>query len=158
MMKKHWSISLLPILLFAVFAIAVLSALSLGASVYAKASERAEHQFNYRSATQFISTKIEQAESPDKIFTGNFFGLPSILITSDYGGVVYNTRLYVSDGFLCELFYPDGIEMRPADGERILPLHSLKVSAEGELLWVVLDFDGEKSETLYFNLGFGGAK
>ncbi len=143
---------MLPLFVFALFAVSVLVSLVLGARAYNLLSERDDASFTYRTAAQYISVKIKQTENRETIKTEPFGDGTAIVLGSSYDGIKYTTKLYVYDGQLYELFSPEGLEMQPSDGQSILPLESLFASADKGMLEIVLKFSQGESQKLYIDL------
>ena len=154
-MKKQYLHGVLPLLIFALFATALLSVLVAGARIYASLSERDDEAFTYRTAAQYVSAKVNQTEHQDEITVESFGGTTALVLPAVYDDTVCLTRLYCYDGHLYELFSFDGIEMFPEDGEKILPLSDFSASIEDELLIVDLDGTDGKTTTLRLHLEGG---
>ena len=56
-------------------------------------------------------------------------GGDALVIPAQYGEEAYLTKLYCYNGFLYELFAPEGIVLSPQDGEALLPLCALHISS-----------------------------
>lgn len=156
--KQHMG-SLLALLLFAVFAVCILSVLMTGAGVYQRLSQRDDDAYTRRTATQYVSTKVRQAENSDAIRVEDFDGVPALTLRQDLGGVVLLTQIYCHDGWLRELFHLEGSGLIPSDGEKVLPMQAMSVEQKGSLLFVRLtDAEGqEQLLTLSLRRGEEGA-
>ena len=60
--RKHDLSSLLVLLLFAVFAVCILSVLLTSADTYRRLSDRDQDSYGRRTSAQYITTKIRQAD------------------------------------------------------------------------------------------------
>ncbi len=154
-MKKHALHSVLPLLIFALFATVILSTLMSGAKVYNRLSARGGDTFISRTVAQYITVKIQQTENQGDIFLDSFGDGTALVLPSEYSEQEYVTRLYCYDGYLCELFSSSDALLSAQDGEKILPLDLLDAKLEGELLTINL-FDGSDAETLHIYLNGKG--
>ena len=89
---------------------------------------------------------------------GEFGGGDALLLTQDIDGMEYVTRIYVSGGYLMELFSTADSEMSPEDGEKLMAAQALSASlSEGLLELSVTPEDGRPVElTLSLRSGEGG--
>ena len=62
MRKKRKTDALVVLLLFGVFAVCVLSVLLTGADAYQRLSERDRVSYDQRTAAQYLSTRVRQAD------------------------------------------------------------------------------------------------
>ena len=146
--KQHIS-GLLALLLFTVFAVCILSVLMTGAGVYRRLAERDNTAYTQRTAAQYLSTKIRQAEHSDIIDVEEFQGAQAVTLRQDLGGVAFLTQIYCHDGYLRELYHLEGSGLTPADGEKILPMDSMSVEQVGSLLLIRLtDTNGQEQQLM----------
>lgn len=137
MKEKRTKISdLSALLVFAVFALCVLLVLLFGAKVYRDLAARGEESFEARTAAQYVTMRVRQAES---VSVGDFGGCEALVIAEKIDGETYITRIYCYDGYIRELFCAENAALSPEDGEKILPAQSLQFSVTGNLLTVQLD-------------------
>lgn len=122
---------LLALLVFAVFALCVLLVLLSGAKVYRELVSRGEASFESRTAAQYVTTRVRQAEA---VTVGDFEGCQALVIPEEIDGEIYITRVYCHDGYIRELFCAENAALSPEDGEKILPAESLHFSITGDLL------------------------
>lgn len=126
--------SLLTLLLFAVFAVCVLAVLLTGADAYRHIVRRGQSGYDGRTAAQYLTTRVRQADTSEGIRTESFDGLDTLVLTEEIDGQRYETRIYCHDGYLRELFAAADSGLAPEDGEKVLPLESLMLSfSDGEL-------------------------
>lgn len=134
--KRTKMTDLLALLVFALFAVCVLAVLLTGAKVYRNVVDRGEAQFETRTAVQYVTMHVRQAEAVE---VTDFEGCDALTIPQTIDGEVYLTRIYCYEGFLRELFCAENAALSPDDGEKILPAESLHLSVEGRLLTVRID-------------------
>ena len=144
--KQHIS-SLPALLLFALFAVCILSVLMTGAGVYRRVAERDDRSYTHRTAVQYVSSKVRQADDPASVAVEDFHGIPAITLRQRLGSIALLTRVYCHDGWLRELYYLEGNELSPADGEKILPMEHLTAELEDGLLLIrITDADGQRQQ------------
>lgn len=146
-MKKLWkqsnADSLLALLLLAVFAVCVLSVLLTGAGSFRALSQRDQASFDRRTAAQYITTRLRQADHGDGAFLTDFEGIPALACREEYDGEEYLTYVYFRDGYICELFCSANAALHPADGEKVMAAENLVFSeADGLITAVITDADG----------------
>lgn len=124
------------LLVFAVFAVSILSVLLSGAGVYQRLSRRDQSAYQSRTGIQYLAAKVRQAEAPVQIEA--FGGCDALVLSQKIDGTEYLTRIYCHDGWLRELFSAANGEFSPEDGEKILPMDALSLSLDGVLLTATL--------------------
>ena len=126
--RKHDLSSLLVLLLFAVFAVCILSVLLTSADTYRRLSDRDQDSYGRRTSAQYITTKIRQADLQDAVSVRSFEGQTALVLAEEIDGETYLTRIYYHDGYIRELFCAADAEMEPGDGEQIIETCDLKIS------------------------------
>ena len=149
-MKKLWKQSkmdsVLALLLFAVFAVCVLSVLLTGAKAFRGLSERDQASFDRRTAAQYITTRLRQSDFADGVFLAEFGGGTALTCREKLDGEQYLTRVYYHDGYIYELFCAANAQLRPEDGERIMAVESLVFTEyDGLIIAAVTDADGVRT-------------
>ena len=137
-MKKKFTkmTDLPPLLVFAVFAVCVLTVLLYGARIYGDLVRRGEETFRQRTAAQYITMRVQQAES---VSVTDFGGCEALTIRENIDGKDYLTRVYCYDAYLRELFCAEGAALSVEDGEKVIAAEGLQLSLESDLLTVVVD-------------------
>lgn len=147
---------LAALLLFGVFALCILSVLLTGADSYQRLTERDRSAYSHRTAAQYLATRVRQADAAGAVSVGSFGSGDALFITEEIDSVRYETCVYCHGGELCELFFFAGEEFAPEDGERLLPVQSLKLTLEGQTLTAVItDGDGITQELILFLRSIG---
>lgn len=144
--------------LFAVFAVCILSLLLSGAGVYRRITAADDAAFNRRTASQYVITKLQSAPDASAVSVGTFGESDSVVIEESIDGKIYVTRIYCFDGWLRELWSAQEDELSPEAGEKILELESMKVSRQDELLKLELEEKETGLTALSFCLRGGEAK
>jgi hypothetical protein len=148
---------LLALVLFAVFAVCVLSVLFTGAGAYSRLTQRDQDSYAQRTAAQYLATRLRQGDQEGGVWVGTFGSTQSaatgdtLFFPQQIDGETYDTRIYAYGGSLRELFALAGEDFSPADGEEILPAQSLTVSRSGDLVTVTVTGTDGSASTLYFH-------
>ena len=115
--ENHHIVDVLFVLaLFCVFAVSALILLLIGANVYQKTVNDMDANYNGRTAVSYITEKIRQNDSDSAVSVGTLMGKPSIILSQEVDGKVYQTYLYEYDGYLTELFTDPSLNL----GDNIL--------------------------------------
>ena len=135
---------ILALVLFAVFAVCVLSVLLTGADAFRSLSERDQAGFDRRTAAQYIATRLRQSDRMDGVALEDFGGTTALVCREENDGEAYCTRVYFHDGYICELFCSAEAVLLPEDGEKIMPASALSFSENGGVITAaVTDVTGE---------------
>lgn len=138
--KKHLKItSLAALLVFTAFTLCALLVLLTGARVYRGVADRAQTRSDASTAVRYLTTRVHQADSADGLFLESFGDGQALVLCSKIDGESYETRIYCSDGWLCELFSAQGAGLSPEDGEQILPVEGLAFSLQGQVLTACIE-------------------
>ena len=122
--------SLMALVLFGLFAVCILFLLLIGADVYQKLTVRDRNTYEMRTAAQYLTTKVRQADKDGCLLVSDFEGLDALLIREEIEGSVYHTWIYCYDGYIRELFALADSELMPEAGEKILEAEVLTVWQE----------------------------
>ena len=160
--RKHDLSSLLILLLFAVFAVCILAVLLTSADTYRRLSDRDQDSYSRRTAAQYITTKVRQADRQGAVSVDSFEGRDTLVLAEEIDGETYLTRIYYHDGYIRELFTSVDAEMLPEDGEKILEAAGFLAYAdkplEGQLSLRIQAPDGTWQDlTLCLRAGKGAA-
>lgn len=158
--NKRKADTLLVLLLFGVFAVCILVVLLTGADAYKRLSQRDQISYDERTASQYLATRVRQADRLGGVEIDSFQGVDALILTEAIEGEAYETRVYCYDGYLRELFTSADGDFYPEDGEKILAAHGLTLSREGRVLTAELtDTEGQvRQMTLYLRSGEGAAE
>ena len=151
--SKHTLHTILPLLVLSLFAICAFTVLLFGAQNYKELTHRDDSSYTQRTAIGYISGKIRQTASKEKITVEAFGDGDCLCLPSTYENEEYITRLYCLDGNLCELFTPADIKLDACDGETILPLQDMAGSIDGGMLKITLIYSQGDSAPLRFYVG-----
>ena len=151
---------LLALLLFALFAVLVLGVLLSGAGVCRRLTERDREAYGWRTAAQYLTTRVRQADLEGGVTLEDFGGRDALALTEEIGGEDYVTRVYCDGGYIRELFSSADADLAPEDGEKIIEADALKFSpgpADREIIAEITDTDGGTTRlVLALRSGKGG--
>ena len=126
----------LALLCLTVFALCLLLVLLSGASCYRGLVERGEETYGRRTALQYLTTRIRQAETVE---IGDFEGCPALILEETVENETYTTKVYCYEGWLRELYAVPGAKLPLKAGTAILEAEDLTLTRDGDLLKVTLD-------------------
>ncbi len=136
--------SIAPFVLFAAFAICIMSVLLMGTGLYQNQTERDRIGYQNRTAMQYITTRIRQSDKSDACFvsdldnikpqsTGNAF-----FFSETINGAEYYTCMYCYDGYLYELFTEAADSLDADAGQRVLEVGDVNFIDNGEMITVLI--------------------
>ena len=146
---QHHFDGLAALLLFGVFAVCVLAVLLTGADAYRRLTLRDQAAFDRRSCTQYIATKVRQADTAGNVAVTEIGGVQALVMDADQEYVTY---LYSYDGWLWELYTWCGEPPVPGDGQQLLEVERVDWSLEEPLLRVEITAPNGAEDTLLLNL------
>lgn len=126
----------MALLLFGVFAVCLLIVLLTGASSYQALTLRDRLASDSRTCAQYLTTRVRQADQYGAIGVEPFGDGDALTFRQDIDGRAYVTRVYVSGGWLMELFSAADLTLSPQDGERIMAAQALTAQQEDGLLLI----------------------
>lgn len=139
---------LFALLLFGVFAVCLLAVLLTGAGSYGRLTQRDRAAAERRTCAQYLTTRVRQSDA-GAVSVAAFGDGDALCLGQTIGGREYVTWVYVSDGWLMELFCAAQAGLGPEDGERVMAMGGLSARMEGGLLAVDAELaDGRPVELL----------
>ena len=156
MEKKESKVTgFLVLVVFTVFALCILGVLLTGAKGYEALVRRGEMTYEYRTAAQYLATRVRQSDTEQAVSVEAFGGQSALVLRQEIEGDVYLTRIYCYDGFLRELFTAQEGSFSPEDGEKLMKLGALSFEKnENTLSAQFVTAQGEAAE-LSWNLRSG---
>ena len=137
--KRSRITDVLGLLCLTVLALCLLLVLLTAASLYRNLVDRGEDSYVRRTALQYLTTRVHQAE---RVEVGDLEGCEALILEETVEGEVYTTWVYCYDGWLRELCAVPGASLPPKAGETILEAETFDLQREDSLLTVT--FDGEE--------------
>lgn len=141
------------LLTFGMFALCILLVLLGSARLYQNLTERDLRSYDARTVTQYLSTRLHQADRENALAVEDFEDTTALCIRETIGKREFITRIYCYDGYLRELFTPVTGKFSPEDGEKLLPAEDLAVSMTDNLLQLQV---GQEQVLLYVRSLQGG--
>lgn len=149
---QHHIDALIALLLFGVFAVCVLAVLLTGADAYRRLTLRDQAAYERRACTQYIATKVRQADAEGAVAVTDIDGVPALALGQDGEFVTY---IYCHGGWLRELYIWCEEPPAPQDGQELVQAEGLDLSLEDGLLTVRVTQDGGGADTLLLSLRSG---
>ena len=145
MRKQSSAGTLASLILACVFGATLLLSLATGAGVYRRVENRVEESSQSRVSLSYITAKIHAYDQAGMVETGSFGDGGAVFLYEEIEGFVYETVLYVCDGYLMEMLCDKGDEMPPEFGETVAPALALSVTEpqEGLLRLALTEPDGQ---------------
>ena len=141
-------------LLFFLFACCMFFVLISGAKSYKNVTAVMEEQFSVNTCISYITAKVRHYDSEGAVTTGKIGDTDALLFRETIQGEEYLTYLYCYDDNLMELFCSTDMEMMPYDGQQIMKLDSLELSAEDNMIHFSCEINGNQANaSVYLQSG-----
>lgn len=139
MKQNHSRISdVMALLCLTVFALCVLLVLLSGVNTYRNLVDSGEENYARRTALQYLTTRVRQAES---VQIGELEGCEALILEETVEEETYTTWVYCYEGWLRELCAVPGAQLPPQAGEPILEAETFDLKQEDGLLTVTFGAD-----------------
>jgi hypothetical protein len=139
MRRQSGAGALAALMLTCVFGVTLLLSLAAGAGVYRRVADRTEQNAQDRVSLSYITAKLHAADAAGQVEAGSFGDGGALFLYEEIEGSIYETVLYVYDGYLMEILREKGSEQDPEFGEMVCPAQMLEVSEQQPgLLWLTL--------------------
>ena len=129
MTRPHKIDTVFVLLIFCFFAMSVLLTLMLGGSIYKHMTDLSEDGYDERTCLSYIWSKVKNDDEAGRITVGDFGGISALCLVEVYGDTAYETRIYLYDGWVYELFCEAGLGADPEDGTPIIKSGALAFEA-----------------------------
>ena len=63
----------------------------------------------------------------------SFAGTDALVLYETFEETRYKTLIYYADGYVRELFFEDGLQFQPEDGQKIIPAQDLQVTRQKKI-------------------------
>lgn len=136
--QKHQMEGLIALLLFGVFAVCLMAVLLTGANAYQSLTDRDQAAYDRRVCAQYLAARVRQADRLGGVRVEPFGDGDALLLIDNIDGYDYATYVYVSEGYLMELFCAVDSGLTPDAGSRVMPANGLDLTLEGTQLDLVL--------------------
>lgn len=139
--------------LFCAFSASVLLVLMTGVKVYRDSVDSVESGFEQRTCISYVVEKIRHFNTRGAVKLGEFGDTSAVFLSEDIENTLYYTVIYVNKGMLMELFYEEGMNFNPEDGEKIIPAGNIDFKWEDEnLLYIEYTGIGGTFSNTYMNV------
>ncbi len=118
---------LFVVCLFALYLVCTFTLCIIGINVYQKSISDSSENYNIRTSVLYITEKSRQNLSLNGIRVDTVADSSALVLSNTIEGTVYNTWMYVEDGYLCEVLMPEGTEVIPDIGQKIMPMQKLEL-------------------------------
>jgi hypothetical protein len=155
--KRSRLLEIVPnFLLFFLFACCMFFVLISGAKSYKNVTAVMEEQFSVNTCISYVTAKVRHYDIEGAVTIGEIGDTDALLLKEKIKGEEYLTYLYCYDGSLMELFCSADMEVLPIDGQQIMDLDFLDLSAEEDVVHFSCEINGKQAETsVYLQSGKG---
>ena len=140
------------LLLFCVFALTVLMTLLMGAGAYQGLQENMDRQYTERTGLMYLDAKLRHYDEAGAVQLEPFEDTTALALYEQVDGTRYKTLIYHHEGYIKELFFEDGLQFRPEDGQYVLAARQLTFQwKQPNLLHLVcVSEDGAEAELMVY--------
>ncbi len=140
------------LMLFSVYTFSALFLAIIGVDVYERNVQSSNENYNIRTSVLYLTEKIRQNETNGTVRIDDTYSSQAIVLSQEINEKIYETWVYIENGYLCEVLVPEGYEVAENSGQQIMPMSEFKFSLEenGLLNIEVLDEDGNHYSTSIF--------
>ncbi|MBP9996525.1 MAG: DUF4860 domain-containing protein [Lachnospiraceae bacterium] len=125
--NRHTVDMFFVITLFGVFALCASLLIAYGARIYNKTLVTNDTHYTLTTTRDFITEKLHQHDESGCIHISDFGGQSAFLLYEQVDDVRYCNYIYYYDGYLKDLFVPEGTDVSPRLGQNILELADFSV-------------------------------
>ena len=116
---------LFALVLFVIFAVAVLMVLLSGARIYRDSVDSMAAQYEERTSISYIVTKLRGHDATGRISIGSVDDSDALFMSEEIDGVIYETVIYLHEGKIMEYFGVHDPNFHPSFGSVILEAKAL---------------------------------
>lgn len=132
---------LYPLLLMGLLVLSLLGLVRAGTGVYGIAVDGQRRADAARAALSYLAARVRAADAAGAVSVGAGPEGDALLLRETAAGEVYETRIYLYDGALCEEYSAAAQPLRPESAERIVALQEFSVQkAQADLLSVRTEY------------------
>lgn len=125
---KGYTDTLAGLTTFGIFAVCVILCLLAGVGAYQRLVSRDTETYDARICAQYIRNKVRSAQSAESVCPESDGSV--LRIREELEGEIYVSRIYLRDGWICELYTAENAEADPEAGQRLLEAEALEFSLE----------------------------
>ncbi len=139
--SRIWN-TVFVLLLFCAFTMAAAMALLSGAGAYQSMHDHMEHQYRERTGPAYLEAKIHHYDKAGAVQLEPFADSTALALYEQVDDRQYKTLIYYYDGYLRELFFEDGLQLQPEDGQPVLMMQDLSFAwKQPDLLQIICTTD-----------------
>ena len=144
--------TVLILLLFCAFAMAMVLTLFSGTGVYRSIQEHMESQYTERTALAYLETKIHHYDTVGAVVLEPFAATTALVLYETVDGVLYKTVIYSHEGYLKELFSEAELMLTPEAGQRVIAVNNFEACfiAQDLLQLICTTPTGEQADLLVY--------
>jgi hypothetical protein len=142
------------LILVCIFVLCMFLTLAAGALIYEDISGVMEEQYTVRTAVSYLATRARQGNAAGEISTGNFDGESALVLTENGDDGTYVTYIYCWNGYIRELYCPEGEELLVTDGETVIAADDVNFTVDDGLLKIECTTNG-KTAVQYIGIASG---
>ena len=142
--RSHVIDLIFPLAVLFVFAASSLVVLILSVHIYTGQTEQSESHYRTDTPLSYVEEKIRQNDVAGSITVMTLDGTECLALKNSSDGIDSTTYLYVSDGWLKELFVRDDTDVSLNAGKNIIEVSDFKVAELNNGLYriTITDTDG----------------
>lgn len=144
--------------LFCAFAAAVLSVLLAGGNAYQAIAGNMEEQYDERTCLAYLDAKLRHYDEQGMVTVQQFAGCDALALSETVDDVGYTTLIYFADGYVRELYFEEGLQFQPENGEKIIAVQDLQITQVSDdlLRLLCVSAEGRQEQLLvYLHSGKG---
>lgn len=146
--KRHVVDFLFTLALFCVFAASALLVVIMGANVYKDTVDAMNENYENRTSLTYLAEKVRQYDTGGAVRLDAVGESPALVLRQQLEERVFETWIYVDEGYLKEILVAEGFDLKPSDGQVIKELASLKLEQDGALITMTTTDQTGKSESM----------
>ena len=142
--SNHAIAGVFVFLLLGVFAVFSTMLVLFGAQAYRTTTERSAANEADRTLYAYMLNTLRGDDYAGTVGLHSEDGIDMVTVAYDYGGDLFEKRVYCYDGYLREMLMSVGSEFEPAAGEQVCEASDFRAQMNGKLITIELtDADGE---------------
>lgn len=138
------------IVLFALFAIALLLALVAGTGVYRHINASDEASSDERLGLSLVANAVRATDAADAVSSGAGPEGAALVLTEHLSTGAYETRFYLHDGWIVEEYAVEGAAYDPAGATKVVASSTFSFDVSGNLVRISCD-EGDTAVALRSN-------
>lgn len=134
---------LVGVVIWLTFTITSLMLVLVGARLYQEIYSKQQTYLSSATPLNYLTMKFRQNDRKNSVAISDLDEQPAIVLMETLEGEIYETWIYIEEGYLRELYIKQGDSFEPQDGEKVIPLNEMQLQWENEKLLSVTLIDIE---------------